>query len=426
MADHVERAQLLYHLNRDAQAITALHDALAEDPGRSAAYSWLALCQLRQGRQAEALAAAHDGVRYAPEAGWGYQVLATVLIRMGRQREALAAVDEALRRNPEWAPFHATRAWALNSLRRYREGLAAAEMGLRFNPRDASCGRMRGSALLNLGTSAAAEAALREALGWHPEDADLHQLLGWVLLRRGRLGDAAHHYRESLRLYPENSNAQIGLREADELLEMRRGGLNGLRVLGRRLARSYQPRQMSGAERTQDLRVGARGIGNGPVATVHLLRRLVGPFARAVLLPIPSRRRQMSGTQHASAWVAAVFMLTIVAGFVTGTLSQSADTGEGVWALASVALPVTVALTSVGRRRVTAACAALLAAALTLGLVLYSISETGTIGGIGLGMFMIGWLLSLASPWLLPAIARCIPAGVRVRAAGGDEARSSE
>ncbi|MHB8575169.1 MAG: tetratricopeptide repeat protein, partial [Dehalococcoidia bacterium] len=421
MPDQVDRARLLYHLGRDRQAIVVLHEALADEPGRSDAHCWLALCESRLGRHAGALEAAQRAVSLAPALPWPYQVLATVLMRTGRRGEALAACDEAVRLDPRWAPYHATRAWVLIGLRRYRDALAAAEEGLRLDPQEPTCGRMRGRALLNMRKSRAAEAALLAALRWHPQDPDLHQLLGWMMLRRRRFREAAHHYRDSLRLSPENEEVQYALREADEFLQIRQGGLNALRVLGRRLARMRQPRRpvdaplQRGSEMPPETATGSpgayagwsslnpvrqlwpakRAAASGATRVWHLLQRLGEPFVHITALSVRRRRQRLNREQAGWARLAAVFLVTVVVGIVSGVLSRSADTGQGVWALCSLALPVTVTVNASSRRRMVGAMTGALILATALSLILFGIDENGALGSAGAGGFLITWLLSL-------------------------------
>jgi tetratricopeptide (TPR) repeat protein len=131
-----DRAQLLAARGSVAEALRAVDDLLADDPGHVPALL-LKAGLLLENRDGEAALALYQRAAAAePRSAEALNGVARGLHALGRDDEALAAAESARRLLDEGdnfrfaAPVFLTIVWCLREKRRFREALAAADEGL--------------------------------------------------------------------------------------------------------------------------------------------------------------------------------------------------------------------------------------------------------------------------------------------------------
>lgn len=209
-----ERALLLHHQRRYADAEREFKQVLVADPHNADAHAMLALCLVEQKRLPEATAEADAAVGLAPHVAFGHYARARVMSERQRFDEAEIAVGEALRLNSFEPDYYSMLAGIRMSRRRWADALEAAESGLSIDPQHAGCVNLRAIALVQLGRKAEAAQTIDAALSRDPHNAVTHANQGWALLHQGQHRQALEHFREALRINPELDWARAGMVEA--------------------------------------------------------------------------------------------------------------------------------------------------------------------------------------------------------------------
>jgi tetratricopeptide (TPR) repeat protein len=213
MADHFQRALVLYGQSRHELAETELRQALAVDPNNAMAHALLGLCLAKREELAAATDEAKQGIHLAPDSAFAHYALASILDDRNQFPEAIAAIEEAIRLNPEDADYRSLLGSIRFQQRDWAGALAAAEAGLQLDAEHSGCNNLRAMALVKLGRPADAAATLASTLARDPEDALTHANQGWALLERRETAKAMEHFREALRIDPEQEWARRGIVE---------------------------------------------------------------------------------------------------------------------------------------------------------------------------------------------------------------------
>jgi len=176
-ASALARAQALIEVNRYADSLPFLRQALQESPDSLTAMCLLGVALHFTGRSREGLKAAQDAVPLDPDNEWPFRVQASILSGMGRRKQALEAALCAASRSP-YDPH-------------VLECLARAQMG---------CKQWK-----------AAKETAATLLAIAPDWDSTHNLLGDISLATRRSRDAVAHYQETLRLNAQSYAAMNNL-----------------------------------------------------------------------------------------------------------------------------------------------------------------------------------------------------------------------
>lgn len=204
MGQHLERARLLYDVERYAQAEQELQQELAEEPDDATVYAFLGVCLSHRHQHLQAIAAAERAISLEPESDYAHFALARVLNNCSRLREAETAIQEAIRLNPLEARYFKLQSSIYYDQSRWHDSLAAAKQGLKIDPDYLGCLNLCALALARLGNFQEAESILLTALTLNPEDAFTHSNLGWVYHQQLKYDKAVEHFQQVLRLEPED------------------------------------------------------------------------------------------------------------------------------------------------------------------------------------------------------------------------------
>lgn len=296
--DAIDLACMWLSRGRPREALSAIADALAENPHDARALVVAATAHLALNDFASAERDALAARALAPDAAPTWVVYADVLSAMERDIDALEAIDVALKLDPVDADLHLRRGWCLYRQTRGREALACVGQVLRLDPTSVGARTLR-AAVLNRGAwDLEADAEALSALQLDPSSVEAHVLRGTSALHRGDLAEAQTHLLEALRQDPLESMA-----------------LEGMWVLRKRqhpILRFWKP----GWRGPRD-----EGLAEpifGPPAPIPMKVPMALFSACALLLPRPIAQ----GLQHDvewSAWLA--WSTAIVAGIVAGIVA---------------------------------------------------------------------------------------------------------
>lgn len=206
-----QRAVLLLHQERFADALRELEAAERLQPGNASIAELQAVSLTRLGRNEAALAAALRSVELDPESNPGHSVLARVHLERNDLRAAERALAEALRLDPEDAFDHGLLARIRFEQGRWEDAVAAADAGLVFEPGQQLCLHYRAVALVMAGRREEAKAALDALLAEAPDCAATHAAVGMSLIQAGDADAARAAFLEALRIDPESRDAREGL-----------------------------------------------------------------------------------------------------------------------------------------------------------------------------------------------------------------------
>jgi tetratricopeptide (TPR) repeat protein len=202
------------HAGRFAEAERLLARWLETDPYDAASRSLRALCLAALKRGDEALAEARQAVDDEPELGYCRWALGHVLADAKKFAEALACAREAAPLTPDSPEPHALAARCLAERKDWAGALAAADHGLELDPEHPACANLRALALQVL-RSPEAEQAFIDASAADPENAFARAGRGWQALQGGAAPDAAlPHFYHALEIDPGDEWAREGLTAA--------------------------------------------------------------------------------------------------------------------------------------------------------------------------------------------------------------------
>jgi len=203
-----------------AEAIKLLAQALAVDPGSTAAHSnhGLALAALK--RPEEALASYAQALRIDPGNADALANRGDALCDLGRLQEALASYEEALAINPSLVAALVNRGVALRALGRREQALEAYELALKIDPDNAEAWNNRGTVLHELNHGREALLSYERALKQRADYVAALFNRGNVLLELRRLPEALASYAGALAIRPDFAEAHCNRGHA--LADLRR------------------------------------------------------------------------------------------------------------------------------------------------------------------------------------------------------------
>jgi Flp pilus assembly protein TadD len=203
MSAYLPKVNLLFNLERYADAEPVLREALADDPDDALAHAMLAVALSRLKKLPEALRESESAIGLDPTNARIFFARSLVLIPADRSDEALCAVREAVQLDSASDPnYFMLLAALLFDKKEWEQSLAAADRGLSIDPHHVTCLNRRGEALLRLGRFDEAEQALTVALAAQPDNAGVHRARGLMFLKRSQAGNALDHLVEARRLDP--------------------------------------------------------------------------------------------------------------------------------------------------------------------------------------------------------------------------------
>jgi protein O-GlcNAc transferase len=161
-----------------------------EGGNRLAALLNQGMALLRLERFAESLAVVDEALALDENQPVAHSTCGSALLSLGRHEEALAAFDRALALRPGHVPVLINRAVALRALRRPAEALATADAALVVQPESLPALLNRAAALLDLERPEEALAALDRLLARQPNHPKALLNRALALLQRGRYPEA--------------------------------------------------------------------------------------------------------------------------------------------------------------------------------------------------------------------------------------------
>lgn len=167
------RAGQLLYLNRPADALPLLYDAVEEDPDNVEALCLLARCHLQLDQPEPALHAARAAVAAAPQAEYPYRLASVGLARLGQTRPAVDVARQAVALDQQSWRTHATLALALAADKQRKAAQLTAQRVVRLAPDEPYAYATVGQVARSVGKPRQARAAFRQALRLAPLDAGL-------------------------------------------------------------------------------------------------------------------------------------------------------------------------------------------------------------------------------------------------------------
>lgn len=202
----LQKAEILFDLDRNAEVAAACRRVLREDPHHVRAQYLLGYALLRLDEMEEAAEAARGLVNDAPENPEGYELLGWHAWKQGRPRDAAPHFRRALGIGPTSVHYRLLMASLLGDLERYEEAITHAREALSLEPDNPSVLSMLATLYRVNDELEMAEDFGRQALAADPEGADAHLEAGLRLLKGGGPKAAARsRFIDSLRLDPTGS-----------------------------------------------------------------------------------------------------------------------------------------------------------------------------------------------------------------------------
>ncbi len=206
-----KRARLLLDLERAAEALQVIHQALAQAPDDGESHEIAGLALIRLHKPDDAIAALKRAIACRPAGAHAYYLLGFAFRDKGLRAEALVAFNEALRLRPTEPVYLRIQAELLCDLGRGKEGLVYAERAVAEGPDRAANFVTLGYVTSALGEKAGARAAYEAALRKEPTHSTAWNNLACLDLEQGRALLARHRFREALRCEARNSMARKNL-----------------------------------------------------------------------------------------------------------------------------------------------------------------------------------------------------------------------
>ncbi len=204
-AELCDKAQFLMDVNRPAEAIPILMDAVRSAPDRAPAYIHLAWCHRNLKNPADSLKFINRAVEAEPENIWAHCCQSHIFRWLNKPHPAYQAALEAMRLDPE-DPL-ANNVWGFASLdaERDEEAKQAIAVLLRIAPNWFHTYQLQGWANYRWKQFREAEEALRKALVLNPESAEVQNMLGEVCTFLGRIEEGRKLVENAIRMDPGNS-----------------------------------------------------------------------------------------------------------------------------------------------------------------------------------------------------------------------------
>ncbi|KVK90382.1 tetratricopeptide repeat protein [Burkholderia cepacia] len=219
----VNHAQALTRTGRHREALDAVAQALAREPGHAPAYAARGDALHALGRHGEAVGAYDLALTREPGRTESWVRRGEALRALGRPADALISIERALRIDSDDPAALAERGRALRALGRGDEALHCFQLAMVVRGKTPDLVYACGHTLIELGRPAQALACLDEALARMPDDMqllfvscvalDLLHLRDELLKRSDRL---LAHDRDNVGAWVGRGNALLGLRRYEE------------------------------------------------------------------------------------------------------------------------------------------------------------------------------------------------------------------
>ncbi|MDP2897427.1 MAG: tetratricopeptide repeat protein [bacterium] len=189
-------------LGKDAEAVSALQEAIKAQPAHVEALQALGDVFLRLERFDEAIRILQKAVALNPASAETQANLGQAFLRQGKNAEALVSLAKAIELNPQSALFHSDMGVALERLNKQQEAAEEYRRAISLNPNLVNAHHNLGNLCVKMGNIPEAVREYREAIRIMPAHKSAHLSLGWVLYRQGETDEAIREIEEGLRHNP--------------------------------------------------------------------------------------------------------------------------------------------------------------------------------------------------------------------------------
>jgi tetratricopeptide (TPR) repeat protein len=213
-----DKAEYLMDVNRHAEAVRLLTDAVRVAPDAARAYIHLAWCHRILKNPSDSLKCVNRAVEAEPESAWAHRVRSLILFWLDKPVAAFEAAAQAL--NLDIDDVQSIYVYGLTALHAERnaETQSAIERLFLLAPDWYSTHELLGWANFRWKRPREAERAFREALARNPESAELQNIIGELCRESGRVHEGTQFFESSLRLDPTNRQVQQSLRDSQKTL----------------------------------------------------------------------------------------------------------------------------------------------------------------------------------------------------------------
>ena len=256
----VGRARTFIKEAKYQEALSALAEAIAQNPNSDAAYSWRGFVYNRMGRFSEAIPDLNQALNINPKnaqaltnRGFAYYGIkdngrgladlnaateidpslpaafafrGLIYSDMGEQDRALTELNKAIQLGPNYPASYANLGSVYNKLQQYDKAVAAYDKALQRDPHALGSLSGRGFAYLSLGEPERALADLNQALQINPKFTRVLNNRGRIYLEKGEYETAIKDFNDILEIEPQNVTALLQRAKAFELSR----NLNGARA----------------------------------------------------------------------------------------------------------------------------------------------------------------------------------------------------
>ena len=209
-----QRAEILIHQRRFAEAEKVLKEVLATDPHDVRTLALLAEAYIQQDKFEGAEKLINSAIALSPDNGVLFFIKARIAINTDQLDQAEECLQQALALDPTDADFYALLASVKLSRKQYEAALELSSQALEHEPENLLGLNIRSKALIKLNKHEEAFTTIEGALREDPDNAYTHANYGWSLLEKGEHKKALEHFREALKQDPTMEYAQAGMQEA--------------------------------------------------------------------------------------------------------------------------------------------------------------------------------------------------------------------
>jgi tetratricopeptide (TPR) repeat protein len=205
------RFRQLISLRRYADAEREARAIVGDDPEGASGYECLARALHCMDRDAEALPLVLQALAREPESVNAGLLHAAIVLRLDRPEECLRLVGDLLAKVPYESVVYELEAAAFLRQGAHRSAELSAKKALALDASNIDAANLLAVALRLQGKRRENEETLTALLLADPENPQTHANAGWAALERGERENAEKHFREGLRLDPESESAREGL-----------------------------------------------------------------------------------------------------------------------------------------------------------------------------------------------------------------------
>jgi protein O-GlcNAc transferase len=204
---HYKQGNRLKDAGELEAAVASYDQAIALDPGHSAALCNRGTVLERLNRPDAALASYERAIRCTPGDALSHYNHASLLQRLGRPAEALAGFERAIAANPRYPEAHFSRGVLLEESQRLEDALLSYGRAIEIAPGFAQASWRRGAVLRGLERPDAALASYDKAIEIAPAFSEAHKYRGVLLAEMGRPDAALASYAKAIEADPSNAEA---------------------------------------------------------------------------------------------------------------------------------------------------------------------------------------------------------------------------